>query len=225
MLTPNLLPPSWTPFLSDCFTQPYMLKLGQFLSSEYQQQKPILPEFNDVFSAFKLTSFEQVKVVILGQDPYHGIGQAHGLAFSVLPNVALPPSLKNIYKELMQDLGVQAPKNGCLSAWAEQGVLLLNSVLTVESGKAASHQKKGWEQFTDEVISQLNNHHQGLVFILWGAYAQKKGAMIDAQKHLVLKSAHPSPLSVRHGFFGSRPFSQANAYLRKQGKSEITWAV
>jgi uracil-DNA glycosylase len=178
-----------------------------------------------MFAALNATPFEQTRVVILGQDPYHGQGQAHGLSFSVLPQVPLPPSLRNIFKELATDLGVHNGEHGCLTAWAQQGVLLLNSVLSVVQGQAAAHQGKGWEIFTDAIIEKLNHGREGVVFILWGSYAQKKGRVIDQQRHLVLKSPHPSPLSAHRGFFGCRHFSQANAYLASRGDQPINWQL
>ena len=216
---------SWQAYLQGEFDQDYMQQLYAFLETEKQQGKEIYPASSNIFAALNSTPFNQVKVVILGQDPYHGPDQAHGLCFSVLPNVATPPSLKNIYKELNADLGIEIPKHGCLSLWAEQGVLLLNAVLTVEKANAASHQGKGWERFTDFIIDKLNKERQGLVFLLWGSYAQKKGQIIDQQKHLVLKSAHPSPLSAYRGFWGNQHFSQANRYLERQGKSAIDWQI
>lgn len=216
---------SWKEHLVDEFDKDYMTSLRAFLKAEKKAGKVIYPEGPEYFRAFELTPFDQVKVVILGQDPYHGPGQAHGLCFSVQQDVRIPPSLVNMYKELEQDLGIPAANHGYLEHWAAQGVLLLNSVLTVEQGRAASHQGKGWEQFTDEVIAQLNAEREGLVFILWGSYAQKKGNFIDTSKHLVLKSVHPSPLSAHRGFFGSRPFSKTNTYLEQQGLSPIDWQL
>jgi len=216
---------SWQKYLQAELEQPYMAALSAFIEAEEQQGKVIYPDEKRRFTAFKLTPFDQVKVVVLGQDPYHGPKQAHGLSFSVTQGVKVPPSLVNIFKELHSDLGVAMPTHGCLESWAKQGVLLLNSVLSVEQGQAASHQGKGWERFTDYVIAQLNQHREGLVFMLWGGYAQAKGAIIDSQKHLVLKSAHPSPLSAYRGFLGCRHFSQANTYLDRQGKTPIDWAL
>lgn len=215
----------WQALLADQFTQEYMLELRAFLSQEKQAHKVIYPHSSDCFNALNETPFESIKVVMLGQDPYHGPNQAHGLSFSVKPGVKTPPSLLNIYKELEADLGVPIADHGYLINWARQGVLLLNSVLTVEASKAGSHQKKGWEAFTDEIIRLINEHHSGVVFILWGAYAQKKGRHIDRHKHLVLESAHPSPLSAYRGFFGSAPFSKTNAYLEQQGKTPIDWGA
>lgn len=219
------LSPSWQAKLANEFEKDYMLALKQFLTAEKQQRKVIYPHSNDCFNALNETPFEKVKVVILGQDPYHGPGQAHGLSFSVKPGVKVPPSLVNIYKELESDLGIPPANHGFLNQWAQQGVLLLNSVLTVEASKAGSHQNKGWELFTDKIIELINQEHQGVVFLLWGSYAQKKGRYIDRQKHLVLESVHPSPLSAYRGFLGCRHFSQANQYLQHMGKQPINWAL
>ena len=216
---------SWLAILRQEFEQPYMQQLRQFLQAEKDRRKIIFPPGKQIFHAFNTTPFEQVKVVILGQDPYHGPNQAHGLCFSVVPGVSPPPSLINIFKEIEDDLGIPAPKHGCLQSWAEQGVLLLNSTLTVERARAGSHQGKGWETFTDRVIEALNEHREGLVFMLWGSYAQNKGALINQQKHQVLKSPHPSPLSAHRGFFGNRHFSQANKYLEQQGLTPIQWQL
>ncbi len=219
------LEPQWKSKLSAEFVKPYMQKLRAFLIQEKGLQKKIYPKGSDIFNAFALTPFDQVKVVILGQDPYHQPHQAHGLSFSVPKGVAIPPSLRNIYKEIHSDLGLHFTDidHGCLESWAKQGVLLLNAVLTVEDSKAAAHQGRGWEIFTDKVIEVLNQEKEHLVFILWGAYAQKKGQFIDRQKHRVIESPHPSPLSAHRGFLGSRPFSQTNEYLREHGISEINW--
>jgi len=217
--------PSWYAILQQEFEKPYMTELRNFLRAEKAAGKVIYPPGPQVFNAFNSTPFDQVKVVILGQDPYHGPGQAHGLCFSVKPGVPLPPSLQNIFKELQSDLGVAPPDHGCLQPWAEQGVLLLNATLTVERGRAGAHQGRGWEQFTDAAIHKLAEQRQGLVFILWGSYAQKKGAFIDRNKHLVLRAPHPSPLSAHRGFFGTRPFSQANGYLENNGVEPIDWAL
>lgn len=219
------LEPSWRARLMPVFAEPYMASLRAFLKQEIAQKHRIYPASSNWFAAFSHTPFDQVKVVILGQDPYHGAGQAHGLCFSVPHGVAVPPSLINIYKELKADVQVTPPSHGSLTGWAKQGVLLLNSVLTVREGAAASHQGRGWEAFTDEVIALLNKEHRHLVFILWGAYAQKKGQKIDRQKHLVIESVHPSPLSASRGFFGSRPFSRCNAYLVAHGKEAINWQL
>lgn len=214
---------SWKTQLAAQFAADHMAALSQFLRAEKAAGKRIYPPGGQIFRAFDLMPFEQVKVVILGQDPYHGPGQAHGLSFSVGPGVAPPPSLQNIYKELAGDLGIAHPGHGNLESWARQGVLLLNSCLTVEDGRAGSHQGKGWERFTDAVIAALNQEHKGLAFILWGRKAQDKGASIDRDRHLVITSVHPSPLSAHNGFFGSRPFSRTNDYLAAQGKSPIDW--
>lgn len=219
------LHPSWLKALGAEFEQPYMRELKAFLRAEKQAGKVIYPASDNWFNALNTTPFEQVKVVILGQDPYHGPGQAHGLCFSVLPGVNFPPSLLNIFKEIHEDLHIPMPASGCLQHWAEQGVLLLNATLTVERGKAGSHQGRGWEQFTDRAIQQLNEHREGLVFLLWGSYAQKKGQFIDDNKHLVLKAPHPSPLSAHRGFFGCRHFSRANAYLQTKGLAAIDWQL
>jgi uracil-DNA glycosylase len=216
---------SWKHELQDEFSQPYMQQLRAFLKDELDAGKKIYPKPSEIFNAFNHTPFGKVKVVILGQDPYHGPGQAHGLAFSVRPGVQPPPSLVNIFKELKNDLGIDRPKNGYLMPWADQGVLLLNSVLTVREGQAASHQKRGWERFTDKAIHLLAEKREHLVFVLWGAYAQKKGEFIDRKKHLVLESVHPSPLSASRGFFGSRPFSKINSYLEAQGETPIDWSL
>ena len=216
---------SWKHELLTEFSKSYMGELRHFLQSEKQNGKVIFPRGDEYFNALNSTPFEKVKVVILGQDPYHGPGQAHGLCFSVQKGIPQPPSLKNIFKELQSDLGFKPPSHGNLQVWAEQGVLLLNSVLTVESGKAGSHQNRGWEKFTDQVIRSLNEHRDGLVFLLWGSYAQAKGQIIDQEKHLVIQSSHPSPLSAHRGFLGSKPFSKTNNYLVGQGKSPINWSL
>ena len=216
---------SWKQCLSAEFTQPYMQQLKTFLTQEKKQGKSIYPRCSEYFRALDLVPFENVKVVILGQDPYHGPGQAHGLCFSVRPDIPIPPSLLNMYKELKNDLGIEPVSHGFLEPWAKQGVLLLNSVLTVEHKQAASHQGRGWEQFTDMVIRKLNDKRQSIVFLLWGSYAQRKGAFVDADRHHVIKSAHPSPLSAYRGFFGSRPFSQTNAFLESDGLKPINWQL
>lgn len=216
---------SWLEHLQGEFHQKYMQVLRDFLRQELAQGKQIYPPGELIFNALNTTPLDKVKVVILGQDPYHGPGQAHGLCFSVLPGVATPPSLVNIYKEINADLGIEPAQHGYLHSWAEQGVLLLNSVLTVEKLKAASHQGKGWERFTDRVVQVLNEHREQLVFLLWGSYAQKKGQIIDRNKHLVLQSPHPSPLSAHRGFLGCRHFSQTNDYLVKTGQEPIDWAL
>jgi uracil-DNA glycosylase len=217
------LEPGWKMALIDEFDKPYMTELKGFLKAELDSKKQVFPRPALFFNAFNTTPIEDVRVVIIGQDPYHGLGQAHGLSFSVPEGVALPPSLQNIYKELSSDLGVEPPKSGDLTHWAKQGVLLLNATLSVEAHKAGSHQKKGWETFTDRAIEVLNEMGDGIVFLLWGAYAQKKGDVIDDSRHLVLKAPHPSPLSAHRGFFGSKPFSQINAYLEKNGEPPIQW--
>jgi len=219
------LEPAWNNQLGDEFKKDYMLSLREFLANRKQQGAIIYPPGSQWFAALNTTPFDQVKVVILGQDPYHGSGQAHGLCFSVLPNIKVPPSLVNIYKELKSDLGIDQPNHGCLTSWAEQGVLLLNATMTVEQGQAGAHQGKGWETFTDTIINKLNQHRQGVVFMLWGSYAQKKASMIDAERHLVLQSVHPSPLSAYRGFFGCKHFSKANGYLQGQGLEPIDWQL
>jgi uracil-DNA glycosylase len=216
---------SWQSPLLPQFEAEYMAQLRAFLLAEKAAGKRIFPKGSEWFRALDLTPLDQVRVVILGQDPYHGPGQAHGLCFSVMPGVPPPPSLVNIYKELQADLGIARPGHGSLQHWAQQGVLLLNSVLTVEMAKAASHQGKGWERFTDAVIRLVNGREQPVVFLLWGAYAQKKAAFVDGAKHLVLKAAHPSPLSAHNGFHGCRHFSQCNAFLESKGLSPINWAL
>ena len=215
----------WQEHLGCEFDKDYMARLRAFLGAEKQAGKTLYPAGQDIFNAFNLTPFEQVKVVILGQDPYHGPNQAHGLCFSVLRGVKTPPSLVNIYKEIQRDLGIAPASHGNLSHWAEQGVLLLNAVLTVEAGQAASHQKQGWETFTDQAIEHLNRDRDGLVFLLWGSHAQKKGRLIDRERHCVLTAPHPSPLSAHRGFLGCGHFSRANQYLLQQGKTAIDWSV
>jgi len=220
------LEPSWLAVLQEEFEKPYMVNLRKFLQSEKEAGQVVYPKNADIFRAFNDTPFDKVKVVILGQDPYHGPNQAHGLSFSVQKGIAIPKSLINIYKELATDIpGFTKPAHGNLEEWAKQGVLLLNATLTVRAGEAASHQKKGWEVFTDEVIHKLSEKRTGLVFILWGAYAQSKIPLIDQNKHHIIKSVHPSPLSVERGFWGSKPFSKANAYLEKEGEKPIDWQI
>jgi len=219
------LRPSWKKRLGIEFEQDYMQKLRQFLLSEKQKGKILYPVGEDIFNSMNYTPFENVKVVIVGQDPYHGPGQAHGLCFSVKPGVATPPSLVNIFKEIESDLGIPVSKHGYLKSWAEQGVLLINSVLTVEKNRAGSHQGKGWEHFTDAIIRMLSTEQRGLVYLLWGSYAQKKGKIIDRKRNLVLQSVHPSPLSAYRGFFGNKHFSKANAYLESLGKDAINWEL
>ncbi len=216
---------SWKAALRDEFDKPYMGKLRDFLKERRESGQRVFPKGSEYFRALDLTPLDQVRVVILGQDPYHGEGQAHGLSFSVRPGVRIPPSLINIYKELNTDLGISPAPHGFLEHWAKQGVLLLNAVLTVEMGQAAAHQGKGWELFTDAVIRAVNDQPHPVAFILWGAYAQKKAAFVDTSRHLVIKSAHPSPLSAHNGFFGSRPFSKANQFLEAKGYAPIDWRL
>ena len=213
---------SWWRKLEPEFNKPYMKDLRNFLIHEKEQRKIIYPDSDKTFNALKLTSIESTKIVIIGQDPYHGPGQAHGLAFSVERNTSIPPSLVNIFKELKSDLNMNPPEHGDLSGWAKQGVLLLNSVLTVEKGNPTSHAGRGWELFTDKIIHILNEREK-MIFMLWGSYAQRKGLVIDDKKHKVLKAPHPSPLSAHRGFFGCRHFSQANQFLHTQKESEIKW--
>lgn len=219
------LEPGWKAVLAQEFDSGYMLRLREFLLVQKQQRKVIYPPGPLIFNAFNHTPFDKVKVVILGQDPYHGPGQAHGLSFSVPAGVKAPPSLVNIFKEIERDLGIAPPRHGNLEKWADQGVLLLNATLTVEQGNAGSHQGKGWEEFTDAAIEHLNRERDGVVFMLWGSYAQKKGRIIDRKRHLVLTAPHPSPLSAHRGFFGCGHFSRANAYLAAQGKTPIDWSL
>lgn len=214
----------WLEELRDQFDLPYMQALREFLVEEKGKKKVIFPRGSEYFNALNSTPFEKVEVVVLGQDPYHGPGQAHGLCFSVRPGIEIPPSLQNIYQEIQSDLQASGGLgHGCLFSWANQGVLLLNSVLTVERGKAGSHQGKGWEPFTDRVVQILSEKRQGLVFLLWGSYAQQKGSVIDTDKHLVLKAPHPSPLSAHRGFFGCQHFSKCNKYLEEHGQTPIDW--
>ncbi|KAB2953655.1 uracil-DNA glycosylase [Heliorestis acidaminivorans] len=218
----TILKNDWATLLEEEFQKPYYIQLRQFLKKEYDTST-VYPDMYDIFNALHYTPYEETKVVILGQDPYHGPGQAHGLSFSVQPGVPLPPSLQNIYKELQSDMGCPVPPQGTLTRWAQQGVLLLNAVLTVRAGMANSHQGKGWEVFTDQIIRKLNAREKPLVFILWGKNAREKEALITAPQHLIIQSAHPSPLSAYRGFFGSRPFSRTNAFLRSQGMTEVSW--
>ena len=218
------LEPGWKRALASEFSSDYMTRLRAFLLAEKQQGKTIYPAGPQIFNAFEHTPFDQVKVVILGQDPYHGPGQAHGLCFSVPEGGPPPPSLMNIFKEISRDFGTPMSRNGNLEHWADQGVLLLNATLTVLLGQAGAHQGKGWERFTDAVIDRLNQHRDGLVFMLWGSYAQKKGALIDRQRHLVLTAPHPSPLSAHRGFIGCGHFSIANEYLASHGKQPVNWS-
>ncbi len=231
---PGQLHPTWLAVIGDELEKPYMQALRHFLKEEKSAGKVIFPPSPLIFNAFNHTPFDKVRVVIIGQDPYHGQDdkgqpQAHGLSFSVPAGVALPPSLQNIFKEIASDLGIKmSPKinqSGDLTPWADQGVLLLNATLTVEQAKAGAHQGKGWEAFTDAAIAALNAHREGLVFVLWGSYAQKKGAFIDESKHLVLKSVHPSPLSAHRGFFGNHQFSTINQYLSQRGQTPINWQL
>lgn len=219
------LPDSWQTWLGAEFEKPYMQALRGFLSTEKSAHKVIYPHSSNWFRAFELTPLDQVKVVILGQDPYHGPNQAHGLCFSVHPEVPVPPSLVNIYKELDADLGVEPVNHGNLEYWARQGVLLLNTSLTVERGNAGSHRGKGWETFTDRAIATVNEHAEPSVFLLWGSPARKKKALVDTSRHLVLESPHPSPLSAHRGFFGNHHFSQANAFLEQRGRAPIDWQL
>ncbi|HEY9253715.1 MAG TPA: uracil-DNA glycosylase [Stenotrophomonas sp.] len=219
------LEPSWRQRVGEWLLRPEMRELSAFLRQRKAAGAQIFPPGHDIFAAFEATPFDQVKVVILGQDPYHGFGQAHGLCFSVQPGVPVPPSLLNIYKEIEADLGLPRPDHGCLLPWAQRGVLLLNAVLTVEEGKPGSHQGKGWEGFTDHVVDVLNREREGLVFLLWGSYAQAKGKVIDPRRHKVLKAPHPSPLSAHRGFLGCRHFSAANEYLRRRSGAEVDWRL
>ncbi len=216
---------SWRVLLNEELQKPYIKDLKKYLFEQKKLKKIIYPTDSQIFNALNLTPFKKVKLVILGQDPYHGPGQAHGLSFSVPKGVRPPPSLVNIYKELIRDLKLTKPSHGDLTQWAEQGVLLLNATLTVEASMAGSHQKKGWEYFTDKIIELLNEHGENLVFMLWGAFAQKKGSIIDSKKHLVLKSVHPSPLSAHRGFIGNNHFSMANKYLKAHNKKPIDWNI
>ncbi len=216
---------SWKQLLQDEFNQPYFLQLKSFLQSEKEKRIIIFPPGNRIFSAFDKTPFEKVKVVILGQDPYHGIDQAHGLCFSVNDGIPIPPSLQNIFKELKSDIGFEIPQSGNLSKWAAQGVFLLNATLTVRQNEAGSHQKKGWETFTDKVIQHISNQKEHVVFILWGKFAQSKNQLIDTTKHLVLEAAHPSPLSAYNGFFGCKHFSKTNDYLQQNHIEPIDWQL
>jgi uracil-DNA glycosylase len=220
------LEPSWLQVLGDEFDKDYMVQLRQFLKNEKQAGHKIYPKGGDIFNAFNKTPFDKVEVVILGQDPYHGENQAHGLSFSVQKGITIPPSLRNIYKELSTDIrGFIIPNHGDLTEWAEQGVLLLNASLTVQAGMPGSHQKKGWEEFTDTVIKKISEKKEGIVFILWGSFAQAKAELIDKTKHHIIKSPHPSPFSADRGFFGSKPFSKTNEILEKEGKKPIDWQI
>ena len=216
---------SWKQRLGPEFEQPYMRQLKQFLQQRKSAGARIYPPGSLIFNALDSTPFESVRAVVLGQDPYHGPGQAHGLCFSVQPGVPTPPSLKNIYQAMQRDLGTQPASHGCLQAWAERGVLLLNAVLTVEAGQAGSHQGKGWERFTDRIVELLNQERDHLVFMLWGSAAQRKGAVVDESRHLVLRAPHPSPLSAHRGFFGCKHFSRANQYLEQHGLEPVDWSL
>lgn len=218
----NMIPADWRNELDSAINSETFTQLEEFLSEEYEKHA-VFPIRKNIFSAFRMTPFHSAKVVILGQDPYHDEGQAHGLAFSVKPGVKYPPSLRNIFKELQEDLGGVPPTDGCLERWAQQGVLLMNAVLTVRAHEPASHQQQGWEEFTDAVIAALNRREKPLIFVLWGAPAQKKASLIDESRHLIIRSAHPSPLSAYRGFFGSRPFSRINQELIKRGEEPISW--
>jgi uracil-DNA glycosylase len=220
----TILENDWSPLLEDEFSKTYYLQLREFLVNEYNTNV-VYPDKYNIFNALHLTSYKQAKVVILGQDPYHGPNQAHGLSFSVQPGVKTPPSLQNIFKELHDDMGCYIPNNGHLVPWAKQGVLMLNTVLTVRAGSPNSHKRKGWETFTDKVIETLNNREEPLVFMLWGKHAQDKMELIHSSKHYIIKSPHPSPFSANRGFFGSKPFSRANQFLKKLGSSEIDWQI
>ncbi|WP_416147843.1 uracil-DNA glycosylase [Salipaludibacillus sp. HK11] len=215
---------NWKDQLQDEFEKQYYLQLREFLKNEYAEHN-VYPPMNDIFNALHSTDYDMTKVVIIGQDPYHGLGQAHGLSFSVQPGVKVPPSLKNIYKELHADLGVAVPEHGYLQKWAEQGVLLLNNALTVRESMPQSHQGKGWETFTDQVIQRLNERERPVVFILWGKHAQVKGRLVTNGHHFVIQSPHPSPFSAHRGFFGSRPFSKANHFLKSIGVEEVDWQL
>ena len=223
-MTKQILRNDWAPLLEEEFSKPYYKELREFLKREYATTR-IYPDMYDIYNALHLTSFSKVKVVLLGQDPYHGPNQAHGLSFSVKPGVPQPPSLKNIFLELQNDLGCPIPNHGYLVKWAEQGVLLLNTVLTVRAGQAHSHKGKGWEIFTDRVIEVLNQKEHPVVYLLWGSAAQSKEALIDKSKHFIIKSPHPSPLSAHRGFFGSKPFSKTNQILQELGLGEIDWRI
>lgn len=219
------LEPSWKARLGDYLARPEMQALSEFLRAELRAGKTIYPPPKKIFAALDTTPFEQVKVVLIGQDPYHGPNQAHGLCFSVMPGVTIPPSLENMLKEIERDVGIPRPEHGCLISWARQGVLLLNSVLTVERGKPESHKGKGWEGFTDAIVDHLNRERENLVFLLWGSYAQAKGKLVDGRRHLVLKAPHPSPLSAHRGFFGCCHFSKVNKWLEDRRLAPIDWAL
>lgn len=214
----------WDEILKDEFEKPYFKELMDFVQNEYKT-KTIYPYFPNVFNALKYTDYDDIKVVILGQDPYHGTGEAHGLSFSVLEGVTKPPSLRNIFKELKDDLNIDEPEHGNLEAWTREGVMLLNSVLTVEKDKPASHQNRGWETFTDEVIRKINEREKSVVFLLWGSFAKSKKELITNKNHYIIESAHPSPFSANKGFFGTKPFSKANEFLKQNGQNEINWKI
>lgn len=219
-----MMPDNWKNILYEEFEKPYFKILESFLDNEFKSQN-IYPSKENIFNAFKYTSYDDVKVLLLGQDPYHGKGQAHGLSFSVLEGITLPPSLKNIYKELESDLGITPVKNGNLEKWARQGILMLNAVLTVREGLANSHKNQGWEKFTNSVIKKLNEREKPVIFLLWGNYAKKKSSLIDTSKHIIIQGIHPSPLSARGGFFGSKPFSTINNKLIEMKEKEIDWKL
>lgn len=218
------LPASWRPILAEELEKPYYRELHAFIARE-RREHTVYPSSDDVFAALEFTRYENANVLLLGQDPYHGPGQAHGLCFSVRPDIRPPPSLKNIFKELNDDVGASIPNNGHLTSWAEQGVLMLNAVLTVRAREAASHRKKGWETFTDAIIRRLNDRGRPVVFVLWGSYARRKASLIDAGRHTIIESVHPSPLSARRGFLGSRPFSAVNRALEAAGEPPIDWRI
>jgi len=225
-IMPGELESSWKEILENEFSKEYMIRLREFLKNEQEQHRVIYPPSRFIFNAFNRTPFNDVRIVILGQDPYHGEQQAHGLSFSVQKGISIPPSLQNIFKELHIDVPeFRIPEHGDLTGWADQGIFLLNATLTVEAFKAGSHQKRGWEIFTDKVIAELSQRRSGLVFLLWGKFAQSKAKLIDSNKHYILTAAHPSPLSAYNGFFGCRHFSKANAYLKKMGAEEINWQI
>jgi uracil-DNA glycosylase len=223
-LARKILTNYWDKVVGEEFQKDYYLNIRSILKKEYSTYR-IYPHMKDIFNALHLTDYNDVKVVIIGQDPYHGPNQAHGLCFSVKPEVAIPPSLRNIYKELNSDIGCNIPNNGYLVKWAKQGVLMINAVLTVRSGQASSHSKIGWQNFTDEIIRKLNEREEPIVFILWGNYARSKKALITNSKHFIIESAHPSPLSASRGFFGSKPFSKTNNFLKSIGRDEIDWQI
>lgn len=224
-MTEPRIRPEWREALDGAFSDPRMALLSSFLRERKSAGAEVYPPSADIFAALDAVAPDDVRVLILGQDPYHGPGQAHGLSFSVRPGIPVPPSLMNIHKELRDDVGVPVPDHGSLTKWADQGVLLLNSLLTVERGKPLAHKGKGWEQFTDEVVARIAASEHPTVFMLWGAHAQKKARNVDEGRHLVIRSVHPSPLSAHNGFFGSRPFSRANTFLREHGRGEIDWAL